>query len=260
MRHYASLGGDTTAALSPVLGVFQDDGILTPTLRRGLLEAIRPLENVPAEQKDWHPGSDGKVLDLVHPSLYPLVSMASRRVNPPMPPGVDTWRAYVGGGEVMALRGIEEDGRCSDWPGWKTRFQWLPAEVAVDGAGNATFQSYINNLHPGRHRALYAQLEQLLTAAMPLLATTLTEALAPPQTCITAEMYDLYGSDAEGPSDEDDDDAYEAWWNARRIKNPPKVPETFEPSRAASTVALAGCTLQVRARPLPGFLLERTRR
>ena len=28
---------------------------------------------MPEDQKDWHPGSNKQVLDLVHPSLYPLV-------------------------------------------------------------------------------------------------------------------------------------------------------------------------------------------
>ena len=31
------------------------------------------LGNVPDNHKDWHPGSNGKVLDLFHPSLYSLV-------------------------------------------------------------------------------------------------------------------------------------------------------------------------------------------
>ncbi|AOA62566.1 Hypothetical protein PP7435_CHR2-1173 [Komagataella phaffii CBS 7435] len=30
------------------------------------------LEDVPEDSKDWRPGSDNQVLDLVHPSLYPL--------------------------------------------------------------------------------------------------------------------------------------------------------------------------------------------
>ena len=34
---------------------------------------MAPLECVPDSEKDWHPGSNGLVLDLDHLSLYPIV-------------------------------------------------------------------------------------------------------------------------------------------------------------------------------------------
>jgi hypothetical protein len=40
--------------------------------------AVRPLEEIPEVYKDYHPGSDGKVLDLVHPSLLPPIYGKSR--------------------------------------------------------------------------------------------------------------------------------------------------------------------------------------
>ena len=43
-----------------------------------LSQAVQPLENVPEAHKDWHPGSEGLVLDLVHPSLFPLHYDTSR--------------------------------------------------------------------------------------------------------------------------------------------------------------------------------------
>ena len=100
MLHYASLGSDDIE-LSPVLGVFQSDAILTPELVAKVQQALEPLENVPDEQKDWHPGSDEQVLDIVHPSLYPLVYGATRRVAQPIPPGVATWRSYLGCGDAV---------------------------------------------------------------------------------------------------------------------------------------------------------------
>ena len=42
-------------------------------MRDELIAVVAPLEDVPDSEKDWHPGSDGLVLDLVHPSLYPIV-------------------------------------------------------------------------------------------------------------------------------------------------------------------------------------------
>ncbi|KAK6334843.1 hypothetical protein TWF718_010288 [Orbilia javanica] len=40
---------------------------------RELIDAVATLENVPEEQKDWHPGAGRQVLDLVHPSLWPVI-------------------------------------------------------------------------------------------------------------------------------------------------------------------------------------------
>ena len=38
-----------------------------------IISVVSPLEDVPDAEKDRHSGSDNRVLDLVHPSLYPIV-------------------------------------------------------------------------------------------------------------------------------------------------------------------------------------------
>lgn len=53
--------------------IWQSDSLIPPDLRDALKLAVKPLEDVPDAEKDWHPRADGLVLDLVHPSLYPLV-------------------------------------------------------------------------------------------------------------------------------------------------------------------------------------------
>lgn len=70
---------------SPVNRVFESDAVLDEELRSSVLQALRPLEEVPKGEKDWHPGSNNQVLDLVHPSLYPLVYGLSRRINVQLP-------------------------------------------------------------------------------------------------------------------------------------------------------------------------------
>lgn len=42
-------------------------------LKRALQNAVAALEDVPAKDRDWHPGSNEQVLDLIHPSIYPMV-------------------------------------------------------------------------------------------------------------------------------------------------------------------------------------------
>lgn len=60
------------------MSVIKSDTLMTENLRQDLLSAVKILEDVPEGEKDWHPGSDNKVLDLVHPLLYPLVYGKSR--------------------------------------------------------------------------------------------------------------------------------------------------------------------------------------
>ena len=54
--------------LPPLSSRIADDD----SLNGALSQAVHPLQNIPALHKDWHPSSDGLVLDLVHPSLFPL--------------------------------------------------------------------------------------------------------------------------------------------------------------------------------------------
>lgn len=116
------------------------------------------LEDVPEDEKDWHPGSDGRVLDLVHPSLYPVVY------------GRTTDRE----GDVIEA----PSGGCrfdSD------HFQWLPSEFEVDPAGtNVTIQSpYINNLHPTKHVKMYQVIQNILQCALPLFKRVLSDLVRP---------------------------------------------------------------------------------
>lgn len=53
--------------------VWQSDTLVPQSLQDDLKDAVRSLADVPEGDKDWHPRSNGLVLDLVHPSLYPLV-------------------------------------------------------------------------------------------------------------------------------------------------------------------------------------------
>jgi len=54
--------------------VIKSDYAVSLEWKFDLQKAISKLEaNIPSRLRDWHPGSDEKVWDLVHPSLYPLV-------------------------------------------------------------------------------------------------------------------------------------------------------------------------------------------
>lgn len=149
--------------------VIKSDTLLDDDLRSKLIELVRPLENVPEEAKDWHPGSHGKVLDLVHPSLWPLV-YGRTRIMPDNEFGLDECLELIGAGEIIQ---IQADQHKSTF--WNNRniaassinFQWLPCNVTLSRDGTPKITSYINNLHPVTHKALYSVIEQFIAKALP---------------------------------------------------------------------------------------------
>ncbi|KAJ3086166.1 hypothetical protein HK102_013453 [Quaeritorhiza haematococci] len=72
LRYYATKFQDLLPMEpSAVDGVWQSDGLVEAELKNRFTDAVtRLLENVSDEKKDWHPGSNNQVLDLVHPSLF----------------------------------------------------------------------------------------------------------------------------------------------------------------------------------------------
>lgn len=56
-------------------------------------------------------------------------------------------------------------------------YQWLPAEFTVKANGEVTIDSYINNLHPERHRDLYIAIGRVFEKFVPLFNKVLTDLL-----------------------------------------------------------------------------------
>ena len=132
---------------------FQNKNIL-PVLKSGviikhintkvkdnLLKSINIFsENKPA---DYHPGSDNKVLDIVHPSLYPLINENIKKVNKKVNK-LDFWnRTYE-----------------------NSKYQWLPSEFKIDADGSCKITSYINNL-PISETDIYENIESLFKIVLP---------------------------------------------------------------------------------------------
>lgn len=67
-----------------------------------LKATVKPLEDVPEHQKDWHPGSNKKVPDLLHPSLFPMVYGTSR-VLPYDKVPLHGCAEFSGSGEIYAV-------------------------------------------------------------------------------------------------------------------------------------------------------------
>lgn len=151
----------------------KSDITIPETLRRDLIQEAGLLEQVPDNLKDWHPGSNKMVLDLLHPSLFPLVYGRSRVLpfgNVPL----KECAKFTGLGEVLTGWGrgnLEKrtwdtitQGLLEPWG----NYQWLPVQVELATEGRPHITSYINNLHPEKHEALYSLLEQFVDRTIPL--------------------------------------------------------------------------------------------
>ncbi len=232
-------------------GVHQSLSLISTELKQALVRAAAILESVPDEEKDWHPGSDHQVLDLVHPSLNCLRIGASLYILPQddrsssSDPLVEyTWDQY------------KKSRKDFDEYGWNLvsvvsqDFQWLPTDFSVAMTGEVTCQGYINNLHPIEHRVLYPPITSILQCFVPMFEKVLSDSLSPePPLLINVDPNTWYEHLGEGPDCSDGSDeayeAYDAWHEARK----PLVPEPppFQPPSTEGRVEvnLKGRTLQV---------------
>ncbi|KAJ7176443.1 hypothetical protein C8R46DRAFT_1213023 [Mycena filopes] len=132
----AELDGYATIADNERARLLRGD-IVSDALLQQLKTAVKLLEDVPEAEKDWHPGSNDRVLDLARTStnFVPL--------RPPKAPNQEEWTS--------------ED------------FCWLPSDFAIAEDGTVALASaYINNLHPERHASLYRIVEEVLSAFVPV--------------------------------------------------------------------------------------------
>lgn len=217
---------ETTNSIEALNGVFKSDTIVPEDLRLALIDAVKPLENVPEDQKDWHPGSNDKVLDLVHPSIYPLVYGQTIILPQGNATLVDWHQHYSDGEELQANQDLSGERQ------WSDKFQWLPCDVDVS-KNDTKVTSYINNLHPQRHRKLYSVIEKVIGMALPLWNQTLSRLvdIRTPRIILDHNGYGelsepepeyVHGDDAWG-------EAMEAWKDKRPILQP--EPFSFEPNK-----------------------------
>ncbi|KAF7368035.1 hypothetical protein MSAN_00869400 [Mycena sanguinolenta] len=143
--------------------IWYSDRLISDDLTERLKTVVRILENVPDSEKDWHPGSNKQVLDLVHPSLYCIVYDRTHAYDPQKP------RVPANVLPVVAPTFGDDDGdSVADWS-ISSAFSWLPSDFSVGLDGSVKLVSpYINNLHPEKHQVLYHVIEEILGAFIPM--------------------------------------------------------------------------------------------
>ncbi|KAK6525267.1 hypothetical protein TWF694_005413 [Orbilia ellipsospora] len=166
-------------------GVWRSDSLVSESLRKDLIAAVATLEDVPEDQKNWHLGSDGRVLNLVHPSYWPVIY--GRTLS------IDKKEVEIHQPEVRERDNYEddhEDDRNYEYTyeddydpddlkshirsvgydvdsSWN--FCWLPSEFNISSKGDVKIASYINNLAlPEQQRLFYPLIEQIFSEFVPL--------------------------------------------------------------------------------------------
>ncbi|KAM5344177.1 hypothetical protein ACJ41O_012714 [Fusarium nematophilum] len=107
---------------------------------------------------------------LVHPSLYPLVYGRTRVLRQEVVGIEDAIDKWIGKGDVIPqIEKKKTTARARFGYGFEDdhNYQWLPSNLKFRDDGSVRFASYINNLHPVKHRGIYGTIEKLIEKALP---------------------------------------------------------------------------------------------
>ncbi|CAG1975211.1 unnamed protein product [Fusarium graminearum] len=158
--------------------IVKSDNYIDQSLHEELQAAFAKLKLEQKDDPDWHPRSNDMVQNLVHPSLFPLVYGRSRVFREEVVGVEDAIDRWSGKGEVIPkyqkpssdkqrYYGTGIGGDQVDDSYWSENYQWLPSNVAFQEDGSVKFTSYINGLHPIKHREIYGTIEKLMEKALP---------------------------------------------------------------------------------------------
>lgn len=164
--------------------VTKSDTIVPRSLVEELSSAAKVLEMEHEGLQFYHPGSLNKQRDLLAMALYPLIYGKSR-ILPDKLIGLDEALRYAGQGEVIPIpsdKGVTREDMV-----WRVRaradisvspysrlFQALPSDLQLDDGGQWHITTYINNLHPVKHRNIYGIVEKIFNCLVPQFNMTIT--------------------------------------------------------------------------------------
>ncbi|GAA5825238.1 hypothetical protein JCM11251_006156 [Rhodosporidiobolus azoricus] len=182
--------------------VYETDTLVPAALRESLISEVAKLEEKqpPFGEPDWHPGSNELVLDLLHPSLWPL----RYGITPVC--DIDADGKVT---ESVSLAPPPRNAKHST----SEKFQWLPSDFDVDADGKVSIASYINNLHPEIHSSFYPVISSLFERFLPLFERVLSDLQKPAPRRIfydSGTTSSWYGG-AEYEGDENAEDYWEKW-------------------------------------------------
>ena len=164
--------------------VTKSDTNVSPELVQKLSCAAKALDYADEELRFYHPGSMKKQRDLLSMALYPLVYGKSR-ILPNKVIGVDEALRHAGQGEIIPVP--QDTGITREDIAWRVSsrsdiqvrpysrvFQILPSDWELGDDGRWHIATYINNLHPVKHRDMYKLIEDAFNGMVPQWNMTLT--------------------------------------------------------------------------------------
>jgi hypothetical protein len=207
---------------------------------------VQILEDIPEEEKDWHPGPNNQVLDIIHLSLYCLVYNQTLAYPPVGTKGESKiLRPLSILTELSAQLSTSSSDYCVS-----TKFSWIPTDFLVSNDGTkVSALGYINNLHPS-HKALYQAIERALTAFVPLSERVLSDIHVESTTLSrtrTVGRYSHEGEDDFEYVESLDEEAYKDYEMTRPMRFPTVPAEGYKPDlvNRALPVSLRGRPIQV---------------
>lgn len=160
-----------------------DTNIPSPLLER-LGKELQILDHSEPELQFFHPGTMQKQRDLLAIALYPLI-YGKTRILTDRTIGLDEALRHAGQGEVIAEP--KETGITREDMSWRVaarsdiqvrpfnrNFQALPADLELGDDDRWHIVSYINNLHPVKHRNIYGIIEEAFNCIVPQFNMTMT--------------------------------------------------------------------------------------
>ncbi|KAI2793298.1 hypothetical protein POX_b03352 [Penicillium oxalicum] len=157
--------------------ITKSDSIMPQPLLEKLRKEVHVLDYCEPELQFYHPGAWGKQRDLLAMGLYPLV-YGKTRILPQKTLTLDEALRYAGQGEVICPP--RETGITREDMTWRVaarsdiqvrpysrRFQSLPADFELGDDDRWHIATYINNLHPEKHRQLYSLIEDAFNCVIP---------------------------------------------------------------------------------------------
>ncbi|KAI0634693.1 hypothetical protein C8Q77DRAFT_1054929 [Trametes polyzona] len=259
LRFYASQRDEETGISETTIPmVYESSTLIPPALKESLGTLAQQLEDVSEDEKDWHPGSDEQVLDLVHPSLFCL-RIGRSFVHDPHPGRADPLKRLTEEDYFRQRPDIQKRHPLSEWQRGNNEpflpfeftvskaYQWLPTDFAVSESGQVTPQGYINNLNPALHTEGYQTISFILERFIPMFERVVADQLSPPRPLVfPIDPEDWHSHpEAEWPEGLERREADE--WE--RVHRWPLIPDArpFEPPHPEDrvTLSLKGRTLQV---------------
>ena len=212
LEYYDSIR-DGSLEMSAVDGVWQSDDLIPSDVKQSLVACVAPFENVPEKDKDWHPGTNQQVLDLIHPSLFCFVNEVTRIItDKERLVHLDNTVGRMGEGEILDMNltdlpsSTKKIRRGPTSYARSNTYQWLPAEFHVSETGQVTIESYINNLRPTENVQFYKTIAQIFERFVPLFNKVLTDLINGGFNRIYVDGYNWYDTSKKNEVEEDEEE------------------------------------------------------